>query len=227
MTAPGPNDTRTQPGGDGKLGFDPSAAVEHLRASDMKLARLIDAAGPFRMQLHDGGTTFASLSRAIVYQQLNGNAAATIYGRVCALFPRASKGPTAQQVLGASHEKLRSAGLSNSKALSLRDLAQKVAAGEVPTLAEALRMDDAEIIERLTEVRGVGRWTADMFLMFTLGRPDVLPLGDYGVRNGFKIAFRKRELPEPAALEKHGARWKPYRTVASWYLWRAVELARE
>jgi len=210
---------------EGGLGFDPKRAVRHLRASDPALARVIDAAGPFRLELQKAPSPFLALAEAIVYQQLSGKAAATIFGRVRALFPRAREAPTAQQILRASDQKLRGAGLSRAKLLSLRDLAQKTRSGEIPSLAELQRMPDEAIIERLTQVRGIGRWTAEMFLIFRLGRPDVLPADDYGVRKGFRLAFRKRELPARKELEKRGARWQPYRTVASWYLWRAVELA--
>ncbi len=213
-------------GGDGMLGFDPDVAVEHLRRSDRALARVIDAAGPFRLQLKTTPSIFGALAEAIVYQQLTGKAAATIFARVRALFPRAHEGPTVEQILRVSDEKLRAAGLSRPKILSLRDLARRAADGEIPTLAEVHRMPDEAIIERLTHVRGIGQWTVEMLLIFRLGRPDVLPAGDYGIRKGFAIAFRTRELPLPVDLERRGERWKPYRTVASWYLWRAVELAR-
>ena len=168
-----------------------------------------------------------ALAEAIVYQQLNGRAAATIFARLCALFPGGHAGPNAEQILRASDARLRSAGLSRSKMLSLRDLARKAVDGKVPTLAEVHRMDDEAIIERLTEVRGIGRWTVEMLLMFRLGRPDVLPVDDYGVRKGFTIAFRKRKPPHPKDLQKYGARWRPYRTVASWYLWRATDLGKD
>jgi 3-methyladenine DNA glycosylase/8-oxoguanine DNA glycosylase len=212
--------------GERAFGFDPNAAVLHVRASDATLARVIDAVGPFRMERKTTLSVFGALAEAIVYQQLNGKAAATIYGRLCALFPRAASGPAPRHILAASDAALRSAGLSRAKLLALRDLAQKAQTGDLPSLAELEPMDDEEIIERLTRVRGVGRWTAEMFLMFRLGRPDVLPVGDYGVRNGFAVAFKKRELPAPEAVAKRGERWRPYRTVASWYLWRAVELAQ-
>ena len=224
---------RAQPGrqpglfdGDGAFGFDPRAAIEHLRASDATLARLIETAGPFRMELKKTASIFGALAEAIVYQQLNGKAAATIYGRVCALFPRATEGPTAEHILRTSDAKLRGAGLSRAKTLALQDLACKSKAGEIPTLAEIHRLNDEEIVERLTAVRGIGRWTAEMLLIFRLGRADVLPTDDYGIRKGFAIAFKKRELPAPKDLEKHGERWRPYRSVASWYLWRALDLAK-
>jgi len=209
---------------DASFAFDPSVALEHVRASDKALARVIDTVGPFGMQLKRTSSIFGALAEAIVYQQLNGKAAATIFARMCGLFPRVHDGPTAEQILRVSDKKLRAAGLSRSKLLALRDLAQRATAGDIPTLAEVRTMQDEAIIERLTEVRGIGRWTVEMLLMFRLGRPDVLPADDYGIRKGFAIAFGKRELPTSNDLEKRGVRWKPYRTVASWYLWRAAEL---
>ncbi len=213
--------------GDGTFGFDPSVAVEHLRAADRALARVIDTVGPFRMQLKTTPSLFVALAEAIAYQQLAAKAAATIFARLCALFPRAHAGPTAQQILRASDAKLRAAGLSRSKLHSLRDLARKDVDGQNPTLAEIHNLADEVIVERLTAVRGIGRWTVEMLLMFRLGRPDVLPADDYGIRKGFAIAFGKRELPARTDLERRGARWQPYRTVASWYLWRAVEMAKK
>ncbi len=205
------------------LSFDPSRALEHLRASDMVLARVIDEIGPFRMRLRPAPSVFAALTEAIVYQQLNGKAAAAIFARVSALFPRGA--PTPERMLRIADEQLRGAGLSRSKLLSLRDLAQRATDGRLPTLAEINSLPDETIVERLSEVRGIGRWTAEMLLMFRLGRPDVLPVDDYGVRQGFAIAY-ERELPSPKELAVHGGRWKPYRTVASWYLWRVVERAK-
>jgi len=209
--------------GDGALGFDPNMAVQHLRASDPVIARVIDEIGPFCMQIRPAPSVFAALARAIVYQQLNGKAAAAIFARMSALFPRGL--PTAARLLRTSDEKLRGAGLSRSKVLSLRDLAQKAEDGVIPTLAEIQNMADEVVVERLSEVRGIGRWTAEMLLMFRLGRPDVLPVDDFGVRKGFAIAFDKSELPSPKELAAYGARWQPYRTAASWYLWRVVERA--
>jgi 3-methyladenine DNA glycosylase/8-oxoguanine DNA glycosylase len=209
---------------DAGFGFDPDVAVEHLRASDATLARVIDEIGPFRIQRKQRPSIFVALAEAIVYQQLTGKAAATIFGRLCALFPNATNGPTAEQILGAPEEELRSAGLSGSKLLSLRDLAQRAVSGQLPTPAEILGMEDEAIIERLTEIRGIGRWTAGMLLIFHFGRPDILPVDDYGVRKGFAIAY-DCELPSPKGLTAFGVRWKPYRTVASWYLWRVVERA--
>jgi methylated-DNA-[protein]-cysteine S-methyltransferase len=213
--------------GDGTFGFDPSVAIEHLRTVDSALARVIDAVGPFRMELQRTSSIFGALAEAIVYQQLTAKAAGTMFARVCALVPHSSEGLTAAKLLRLSDAKLRGAGLSGSKLLSLRDLARKAESGEIPTLAEVQRMDDETVVERLTAVRGIGRWTAEMLLIFRLGRPDVLPVDDYGIRKGFAVAFKKRELPAPKDLAKRGDRWKPYRTVASWYLWQAVERSKE
>ena len=205
------------------FGLDPGRALQHLRGSDPVLARVIDDVGAFRMQLRPAPSVFMALARAIAYQQLNGKAAAAIFGRVCAMFPRGA--PTPERMLRASDEQLRGAGLSRTKLLSLRDLAQRASDGRLPTIVEIRGMRDETIIERLSEVRGIGRWTAEMLLMFLLGRPDVLPVDDYGVRKGFAIAFEKGESPSPKELAAYGERWRPYRTVASWYLWRVVERA--
>lgn len=207
-----------------RFAFDPEVATAHLRQRDARLRRVIDTVGPFAMEIKNTPNLFAVLAEAIIYQQLSGKAAATIHGRVCALFPETQHGPSPEQILAASDESLRAAGLSRPKLLALRDLAQRTASGELPTLAAVRRLDDAEIIERLTRVRGIGRWTVEMLLMFRLGRADVLPCDDYGIRKGFQLVFRHPELPRRADLEKRGARWQPYRTVASWYLWRALEL---
>jgi methylated-DNA-[protein]-cysteine S-methyltransferase len=210
--------------GDGAFAFDPAAAVDHIRASDTSLARIIDDVGPFAMRLKATSSVFGALAESIVYQQLSGRAAATIFARVQALFAWTREGPTPRQILRASEDKLRGAGLSRAKLLSLRDLARRAADGKLPELADLQRMDDEAIIERLTEVRGIGRWTVEMLLIFRLGRPDVLPVDDYGVRKGLAVALRKRELPTRKDLERRGVRWKPYRSVASWYLWRALDL---
>lgn len=207
----------------GELGFDPAVAAAHLRAADPMLARVIDAVGPCRIELKRTASLFGALAEAIVYQQLSGSAAATIHARVCALFPHPYGGLTADGIARASDAKLRGAGLSAAKLLSLRDLARRARAGEIPSLAEAREMDDEALIERLTAVRGIGRWTVEMLLIFRLGRPDVLPVDDYGVRKGFAVMARKRDLPSPKDLAKHGERWAPYRSAASWYLWRAAD----
>jgi methylated-DNA-[protein]-cysteine S-methyltransferase len=207
----------------GALPFDAGRAVSEIKEADPKLGRLIDRVGPLRLKLKDTESAFAALAESIVYQQLSGKAAATIFGRVRALFP-GKRGFSPRAVLAAPEESLRAAGLSANKYRALRDLAEKAEAGIVPTLAALSRLDDDAIVERLTQVRGIGRWTVEMLLIFRLGRPDVLPLDDYGVRKGFAAAF-KTELPTPKELAKRGERWRPWRSVASWYLWRAAERA--
>jgi 3-methyladenine DNA glycosylase/8-oxoguanine DNA glycosylase len=207
------------------IGIDSAVALAHLRGSDPALARLIDAVGPCRLRPRPAASLFLALAEAIVHQQLTAKAAGTIFARVCALCPT-TEGLTPHELLRVTDAELRGAGLSRSKLASLRDLARRVDGGELPSWAEVQGMDDETIIARLSEVRGIGRWTAQMLLIFRLGRPDVLPVDDYGIRKGFARAFRRRELPAPADVEKRGVRWKPYRTVASWYLWRALELPR-
>ncbi len=209
--------------GDGTFGFESAVAVAQLRASSDSMARLIEAVGPFGLRLKRTPSVFVALAEAIVYQQLTGKAAATIYARVCALFPRAHEGPTPEQILRVSDQKLRAAGLSGAKLLSLKDLARKSVDGDIPLLSQIHGMDDEAVIECLTRVRGIGRWTVQMMLMSRLGRPDILPVDDYGVRKGYALAFNKRSLPTPKALAKLGVQWQPYRTVASWYFWRALD----
>jgi methylated-DNA-[protein]-cysteine S-methyltransferase len=209
--------------GDGAFGFDPEVASSHLRSADPRLGELIDSVGPFRMQLQKTPSVFGALAEAIVFQQLNGKAAATIFARLCALFPDPAQGVTPERILRASEARLRSAGLSGSKLLALKDLAQKTKDGVIPSLAQLRELPEEQVIERLTEVRGVGKWTVEMLLIFRLGRPDVLPLDDFGVRKGFALTFGLPELPGKKELEKHGERWRPYRSVASWYLWRATD----
>ncbi len=215
--------------------LDHTAACEHLSRVDRHLARVIARSGPCRMQQETTQSIFEALLESIIYQQLNGRAAATITGRVKALFPentrrlRTRRGlvegfPTPEQILAAPEELLRSAGLSRNKMLAIRDLAAKTLDGTVPTLKQANRMSDDELVERLTSVRGIGRWTVEMLLMFRLGRPDVFPVDDYGVRNGFAKMRRLAELPKPKELMPFGDKWRPYRSVASWYLWRAAEM---
>jgi 3-methyladenine DNA glycosylase/8-oxoguanine DNA glycosylase len=205
------------------FGFEPAQAVAHLRRADPALATVIDAIGPFGLQLKVSRTVFRSLAEAIVYQQLSTKAAATIYGRIEALYPRTRDGFAPAHILRTPDESLRGVGLSRAKVLALRDLARRVAANELPTLEEAHLLDDDALVERLVAVRGIGRWSAEMFLMFRLGRPDVLPLGDYSLRKAYATAFRKRKLPTPQALAKAGEKWRPYRTVASWYLWQTLD----
>jgi methylated-DNA-[protein]-cysteine S-methyltransferase len=212
--------------GDGTLMFDPSAAVAHLRASDPRMAKVVDASGPLGLRVRRTPSVFEALAEAIVYQQLTGKAAATILARVRALFPRPHEGLSPRLILRASDEKLRGAGLSRAKALSLRDLAAKAEAGHIPSLAEIHAMDDAAIVERLTEVRGIGRWTVEMILIFRLGRGDVWPVDDYGVRKGYAVTFGTRGVPTAKELVERGDPFRPYRSAAAWYMWRAAEGAK-
>jgi DNA-3-methyladenine glycosylase II len=179
--------------------------------------------GEFTMRPRVTHSLFVTLLRSIVYQQLSGKAAATILGRVIRLSaPR--RFPTPRDLLELPPERLRQAGLSTAKTAAVRDLAARTLDGTVPSLASIRRLEDEEIIERLTLVRGIGRWTVEMLLIFRLGRPDVLPVGDLGVRKGFGRVFRKGKLPEPSVVLRRGERWRPYRSVATWYLYRALEL---
>jgi methylated-DNA-[protein]-cysteine S-methyltransferase len=204
-----------------------AAAVDHLRAVDKILARTIDAVGPCLIEQKPTSSIFTALAKAIVYQQLNGRAAETIFGRVRALMPHSSNGPRAADLLKIDDVDLRGAGLSQAKMLALQDLARRTVAGEIPTVAKLSTMDDESIIQQLTVVRGIGRWTVEMLLMFRLGRLDILPVDDFGIREGYAVAFRRREPPTRQALAQHGERWRPYRSIASWYLWRALERARQ
>lgn len=207
------------------LAFDADEAVRHLTKADPELGRLMKAAGPFGVEIRGMQDPFGSLAESIVYQQLTGKAAATIYGRVAALYlPKRKLRP--EDVLATPDAALRGAGLSGAKTAALKDLAAKTIDGTVPAMKVLAALGDDEIVERLTEVRGIGRWTVEMMLMFRLGRPDVLPATDYGVRKGFARTFRKRKLPAPNALLAYGERWRPFRSVASWYLWRAMELEK-
>jgi len=205
-----------------KSRHDVRPALRHLRRSDPRMARVIEGIGPCRLEFTPLHSPFHSLMRAITYQQLSGKAAATIHGRVVALFPEET-GPHPQLLLELPEAALRGAGLSRNKLLALRDLSAKALDGTVPDSKSLKRLTDAEIIERLTEVRGVGRWTVEMLLIFTLGRPDVLPVTDLGVRKGFQRAYDMRRLPAYSTLERAGRAWAPYRSIASWYLWRIAD----
>jgi len=207
-------------GGGSGLGLE--AAVRHLRTVDPKLRTLIDRVGPCTIELKRTQSTFAALAEAIVYQQLHGKAAATIFGRFRALYPGA-RFPEPAEVLATPEADLRAVGLSRNKLAAIRDLAEKVASGVVPDVGALRRMSDEDIVQRLTTVRGIGRWTVEMLLIFRLGRPDVLPVDDYGVRKGATILLGKKEMLKPAELARHGERWRPHRSVASWYMWRAAD----
>jgi 3-methyladenine DNA glycosylase/8-oxoguanine DNA glycosylase len=198
------------------------AAVRHLKRADPALATAITAIGPCRLRLRAQVHPFESLLRAIIYQQLSGKAASTIYGRFAALFPP-SHGIAPERLLELPDQLLRAAGLSRNKLLAVKDLASKTLEGVVPGPGGLDKLSDEEIVARLTAVRGVGRWTVEMLLIFTLGRPDVLPVDDLGVRKGFRLAYGMKKMPAVSTLLRAGKRWAPYRSVASWYLWRAAD----
>lgn len=202
--------------------FDPAEAVAHLRVTDPVMRALIKRVGPFALQLAPADSLFEALLRSIVYQQLHGKAAATIHGRVLAELARHG-GPTPEALAGSTDEALRAAGLSRSKLLAVRDLSAKCLAGTVPSIKEAAKLGDAELEARLTEVRGVGPWTVHMLQIFTLGRADVMPTGDFAIRLAFKQLYRKRADPSPALILRHARCWQPFRSVASWYLWRHLD----
>ena len=199
------------------------AAIAHLSSSDKILARLIRKVGPCRLAPETRRTPFHALVRSVTFQQLNGKAAETILGRVLALYP-GKRFPTPEELLGTSDEKLRAAGLSRNKTAAVKDIAAKTIAGVVPDSRSIKKLSNEEIMEQLTAVRGVGPWTVEMLLMFTLGREDVLPATDFGVRKGFALTYGRKELPSPKELLAHGEKWRPHRTTASWYLWRALDL---
>ena len=196
------------------------AALAHLRRADPVLARVIARVGPFRLRPRADGTHFDHVARAIVYQQLSGAAASTIHGRLTALFGGAP--PTPRQLLAAPDDALRGAGLSRQKLGYLKDLAAHAASGAVP-FATLHTLDDDAIVAALTRVKGVGRWTAQMFLIFRLGRPNVLPVADLGIQKAVRLAYGLRRLPGPARVQRIGAPWSPWCSVASWYLWRSLD----
>ncbi len=198
------------------------ATLSHLRNIDPILGQLIARIGPMTFEPSPERSPFKCLVTSIAHQQLSGKAANTILKRFIDLWPGADF-PTPEQVLAVEADRIRAAGFSRPKVSYIRDIAEKTVAGIVPASREIHRMGDEEIVERLTSIKGVGRWTVEMLLIFKLGRPDVLPIHDLGVRKGFARAFRKRKLPAPEQLAKHGERWRPYRTTASWYLWRAAD----
>ncbi len=198
-------------------------AIEHLSRADKTLARLIKKVGPCTLKRKSRRNPFEALVQAVTYQQLNGTAAATILGRVKALYPH-RRFPTPQNLLDTPDERLRGAGLSRAKTAAIKDIARKTLEGVIPSSRAIERMSEAEIHERLITVRGVGPWTIEMLLIFTLGRPDVLPVTDYGVRKGFALAYGRADLPKPKELLDFGEKWRPHRTTAAWYFWRALEL---
>ena len=202
--------------------------INTLSSADPVLGRVIAAAGRYTLKPDSLRSPFQHLARAIAHQQLNGTAANTILRRFVALFhDDAEKFPTPEQILASDESAVRGAGFSFAKIRALKDLAQKKLDGVVPEAEELHKLTDAEIIERLTAVRGIGPWTVKMMLMFQLGRPDVMPADDFGVPHGFKVAYGLRELPPIKALDAFAERWAPYRSAAAWYLWRAVDLHKE
>ena len=217
--------------------YDIAGAVTALSAADRKLGQLIERVGPFTLRMPGTQSPFEALARSIIYQQLHGKAAAAIHGRMIEGFsPVCGVGvhPAPEHLLECPTEQLRGAGLSHNKILALRDLAAKTLDGTVPTLARIRRMPDEAIIEHLTQVRGIGRWTVEMMLIFRLGRTDVLPVDDYGVKKGFALTFQGLKpttkvtpalLPKADVMQRRAKRWSPWSSVASWYLWRACDLA--
>jgi DNA-3-methyladenine glycosylase II len=203
-----------------------SDSIRYLEKCDPVMRRLIRTHGPCALKPRTRHSPFQSLAQAIAHQQLNGTAANTILRRFIQLFP-GRKFPRPEDLGRVDDEAIRAAGFSRAKIAALRDLAAKSLNGTVPASRIIARMDDAEIIARLTEVRGIGQWTVEMLLIFQLGRPDVLPVDDFGVRNGFRHAYKLPEMPKPKELLAHGERWRPHRTVAAWYLWRAADGAKE
>lgn len=205
------------------MAYDLDEATAHLAASDPAMASLIEFVGPCRLVIGHMDSPFQSLLRAIVYQQLSGKAAGTIHGRLLDLFP--GEHPDPEEILDTPVEDLRGCGLSRAKAAAAHDLAARTLDGTVPDLDTLHTMTDAEVVARLTAVRGVGPWTVEMLLIFQLGRPDVLPLTDLGVRKGAARLYVLDDLPKPKELLAAGEAWRPYRSVASWYLWRAADAA--
>jgi len=204
--------------------FDLAEAMRHLSAKDEILAALIAETAQFHTDAHAADSPYEALLESIAYQSISGKAAATIFNRVKALSGN-GRPPSPRQMLKLRKPALRKAGLSAAKILAMKDLARKTLRGIVPTREQALLMSDEELVQRLDSVRGIGAWTVEMFLIFNLGRPDVLPIHDLGVKKGWCVAYGKKHMPKPKELLAFGERWRPYRTIASWYMWRAFERA--
>ncbi len=228
---PATNYTCRMPDGRRTPRYDIAEACRTLAAADPKLGALIDRAGPYTLKLKSQQSPFETLLEAILSQQLHGAAARAILHKLLKLFGDVH--PTPELLLAQHEDALRAAGLSRNKMLALQDLARKTLDGTVPTIHAIRKMADEEIVRRLTAVRGVGPWTVEMMLIFRLGRPDVLPVTDYGVRKGFALTFKRLPiskpfnaamLPDPKMMTRRGERWRPWRSVASWYLWRACDL---
>lgn len=200
---------------------DYTQALAHLTSSDKKLAKLIEKVGPCLLRVRHDHSIFYTLMRSIVYQQLAGAAASAIMGRLDGLFGGYQATP--EQILAMPDERLRGVGLSKNKMEAIRDLATKTMEGIVPTSRQMTRLSDEQIIERCVQVRGIGQWTTEMLLIFRLGRTDVLPVDDYGVRKGMQYTYKLSELPKKKEMIELGEKWRPYRSIASWYFWRACE----
>jgi len=203
-----------------------AAAHKHLSKRDPILRRLIREHGKCDLQPEKRRSPFQSLVQAVAHQQLNGTAANTILTRFKKLFP-GRKFPRPEDLAKVTDKQIRACGFSFAKIKSIRDITEKSLSGVVPGSRHIVKLSDDEIISRLTEVRGVGRWTVEMLLIFQLGRPDVLPADDFGVRSGFRLAYKKRDMPKPKELLAFGEKWKPHRTTAAWYLWCAADAAKK
>jgi DNA-3-methyladenine glycosylase II len=201
-------------------------ALKHLADVDPVMAKLIRKVGACRLVPEPRRTPFQSLVQAVAHQQLNGTAANTILTRFKKLFPK-RRFPKPEDLATVTDEQIRACGFSFAKIRAIRDIAEKTLSGVVPTSRQIVKLSDEEIITRLTEVRGVGRWTVEMLLIFQLGRENVLPADDFGVRSGFRLAYKKRDIPKPKALLKFGERWRPHATTAAWFLWRAADAAKK
>jgi DNA-3-methyladenine glycosylase II len=206
------------------LSFDLAEAMRHLSSTDEVLAELISVTAQFQTDGDAAQSPYEALLESIAYQSISGKAAATIFQRVKALSGN-GRPPSPEQMLKLRKVALRKAGLSAAKILAMKDLARKTLEGIVPTREQAMKMSDKELVQRLDSVRGIGAWTVEMFLIFNLGRPDVLPIHDLGVKKGWCVAYRKKHMPKPKELLAFGERWRPYRTIASWYMWRAFQRA--
>ena len=206
------------------LSFDLAEACRHLSSCDEKLAVLIAETAQFQTEMDAAQSPYEALMESIAYQSISGKAAATIFARVKALGSD-GRAPSPKQMIQLRTATLRKAGLSGAKVLAMKDLAHKTIEGIVPTREQAEKMSDVELVERLDSVRGIGAWTVEMFLIFNLGRPDVLPIHDLGVKKGWSVTYGKKHMPKPKELLAFGERWRPYRTIASWYMWRAFERA--
>ncbi len=203
----------------------PKRAIDHLRRCDDRLGEWIDRIGVLQLPVPEAREPYVALLETIAHQQLAGPAARSIWARVIGLFE--DRVPCSRRLVDMPEEHLRSAGLSRSKAMAMRDICAKVNAGKIPDAVKIKQMSDTDIYALLTDIRGVGSWTVDMLMMFTLCRPDIMPVTDYGVRKGFQVLYRKRKLPTPKQLEKFSEKWRPHRSVAALYLWRIADTAKK